>query len=415
MPIRLAGDGVPADIEPDRVYFAFPDGLFTYDCVACGAICCRGTGFGLLAGPEIEKYLGSTHALRFFLDPCETGAADHLHARSLKPACFFLDAANSCSLQVRHGYDAKPENCRLFPFNQFRRAGDYLIVAPHSGQCPLTVVPDGERSSASGHAELLAAMCAGGIGLHVPEVSPGMDVSALVALERRIVALAAQSSGRTYVATAAAQLALTRIAADADAAPAAVHDQASEEIAGFFRALCQVLGIAPPDDEDRALARTMAATTPAIRALIAFKQDAPTRREEMERLPFLLVTLYAYATLARQAGMQQVTYQTITQLFHMYRSLFDLLANVDRVMTWKPDARVEFTATQDASLQARYLRVAKGLLPVDGGHAAARLGDLLCEHAPVDGTARIVFLKLLARRLKGRLEAQSFHGFCGGR
>ncbi len=34
---------------------------------------------------------------------------------------FFLTAENRCSVEERAGHDAKPETCRLFPFNNILR------------------------------------------------------------------------------------------------------------------------------------------------------------------------------------------------------------------------------------------------------------------------------------------------------
>jgi Fe-S-cluster containining protein len=155
--VVLANSGRPISIQADHVYFAFPSGRLTYDCVSCGAKCCRGFGYEVFVDRDLQRQLGTRHALRFFLDPCEAGAADHYHARNLKPACFFLDEQNACSLHVQHGYDTKPETCRLFPFNQFNRVGDYLIVAPHPELCPLAILPPGERSDAS--SQRRAACC----------------------------------------------------------------------------------------------------------------------------------------------------------------------------------------------------------------------------------------------------------------
>src|SRR4029079_2829320 len=105
--ITLANNGARIEIPADRVYFAFPSGRLSYDCVTCGAQCCRGHGYNLDVAHDLKRQMAASHTLRFFLDPCEAGAADNSHARTLKPACFFLTDQNACDIQAKHGYDAK--------------------------------------------------------------------------------------------------------------------------------------------------------------------------------------------------------------------------------------------------------------------------------------------------------------------
>ena len=405
--VVIANGGQPISIRPDHVYFAFPSGRLGYDCVSCGAKCCRGRGFEVLVGRELQHELATTHPVRFFLDPCEAGATDHYHARNLNPACFFLDGQNYCRIQVERGYAAKPETCRLFPFNNLRRAGDFLIVAPHPNLCPLAILPYGESSEASDHDELLAAISAGGIGTDVP--GTGADEAAvpvLIALERRIVELSGQDLPATrYAQNAAAQLALTRLAAAPAESPDAVRDQARDDVEDFLWMLYEVLGATQPagDDRDQALVRTMVGMTPSIRARLVFEQGAASEPGGVARIPFLLLALHTLATFAREAGMAAVTYQSVMGLLDAYRPLLSLLASIDRVMVWTPEATVGFATMSDKSLRSRYLGVAKALLPSAQRRAPVPLGRILSEHAVADGMDRILFLKLLARRLEGQI------------
>jgi Fe-S-cluster containining protein len=404
----IANGGQPISIQADRVYFAFPSGRLGYDCVTCGAKCCRGHGFEVLAGRELQHQLATTHPIRFFLDPCESGAADHYHARNLQPACFFLDGQNMCSIQVKHGYAAKPETCRLFPFNGISRAGDFLIVAPHRGLCPLAVLPAGERSDASDYDQLLAAMSGSGIGTHVPDTGlANAEIPALITLERRIVELSEQDLGATrYAQSAAAQLALTRLAGAPAGSPDATRDQARDDVEDFLWTLYQVLGAAQPvrDDHDQALVRTMIGMTPSIRARLIFDQGAASEPDGLERIPYLLLALHTLATFAREAGMAEVTYQSVMGLLDAYRPLLNLLASCDRIMVWKPGATLDFVMTQDKTLRSRYIGLAKALLPSAQRKAPATLGRILSEHAASDGMDRVMFLKILARRLQGLIE-----------
>jgi Fe-S-cluster containining protein len=407
--VVIANGDQPIGIPPDRVYFAFASGRLTYDCVSCGAQCCRGHGFEVLAGRELLHQSTTHHPIRFFLDPCESGATDHLHARNLQPACFFLNEQNLCSIQLSHGYAAKPETCRLFPFNEIRQSGDFLIVAPHRALCPLRVVPAGDRSEASDHGQLLAAMSASGIGTHVPQTSiASVAMPALVALERQLVELCEQDLGATrYARNAIGQLALARLAQVPAAAQDTVWNQARDDVEDFLWSLYDVLGAAQPvgNDDDRALVRTMIGMTPSIRARLIFGEGWGADPDSVERIPYLLLALYTLATFAREAGMGEVTYQSVMNLFDAYRPLLNLLAVLDRVMVWKPTASVGFAMTRDRALRLRYLGVAKALLASAQRRAPAPLGRILSEHAgSAQGLDRVMFLKRLARELQGQIE-----------
>ena len=76
--IVVTHSGRTTAISRDRVYFAFGDGRLAYDCVTCGAQCCRHHDFEALVDPELQRHLAGRHALRFFLDPCDAGADNHL-------------------------------------------------------------------------------------------------------------------------------------------------------------------------------------------------------------------------------------------------------------------------------------------------------------------------------------------------
>ena len=169
--------------------------------------------------------------------------------------------------------------------------------------------------------------------------------------------------------------------------------------------LYDVLGVTQPvgDDHDQALVRTMVGMTPSIRARLVFDQGAASEPGGVERIPYLLLALHTLATFAREAGMAQVTYQSVMGLLDAYRPLLTLLASIDRVMVWRPEASVDFAMTSDKALRSRYLGVAKALLPSAQRKAPATLGRILSEHAVSDGMDRIMFLKSLARRLQGQI------------
>jgi hypothetical protein len=404
--VVLAHGDPPIAIAADRVYFAFPNGRLTYDCGACGGRCCRGQGFQVVAERDVPRQLAKRYALRFFLDPPESGRLNHFNARNLQPACFFLDGQNRCSLHVEDGYEAKPSTCRLFPFVDLTRVADVLVVAPHIGLCPLSVLPAGETSDASSHEQLLALLTADGITGHVPvaDIDEG-GARALIALERQIVQLCeGNHTASQYAANVAEQLALAQLMANCERPPDRVRAGARDDVERFVRTLHDVLGVDGRSEDGRhqALLQTMIGMTPAIRSHLLFGQGAP-EPDAVERIPRFLLALHTLAGLAGEAGMTEITYQTVMGLFGSYRSFLGLLSNLDRVMVWKPDAEVEFAVSRDPALQSRYLAVAKALMPARQREASATLGAILAEHAAADGLERVVLLKLLAKRFAGRL------------
>ena len=400
--IVVTHSGRTTAISRDRVYFAFGDGRLAYDCVTCGAQCCRHHDFEALVDPELQRHLAGRHALRFFLDPCDAGADNHYHGRNFNPACFFLDDRNLCELHATHGFAAKPETCRLFPFNQFTRAGDYLIVGPHV-LCPLAATPQDARSELSRHDELLTVMSAGGIATHVRESALAeADVPPLVALERRILDHCEQDWHVTrYASSAAVQLAYTRAAVRGSAPDAAVRDRARDDIESFLVELHEVLGESPRAGDDLpAVLRAMIAMTPAVRSQLIFL-DGMATHDKLERIPRFMLALHTLAALAHEAGMAKIGCQTVLELRDTYRSLLLLLASADRVVAWRAGARIDIGVSGNRRLQTSYLRAAKALLPGVQRRSPTPLGRVLREHAPQEGVERIVFLKLLARRVNG--------------
>lgn len=201
-----AGDSLR--FSQDSVYFAFGSGRLRYDCVACNAQCCRGHGYTLAGAGETSAHLAESAAVRFFVNRCDA-ESNHLHVTNCAPACFFLDKAGLCRIQTKGGYSAKPETCRLFPFNEFLRVGSFLVVLPHPGLCPLEIILEKESNSdCSEHGNLLEAMALSGIDTHVASVGLDIDDAAgAIAAERRIVALSDDYlMADDYLAFAAAQM-----------------------------------------------------------------------------------------------------------------------------------------------------------------------------------------------------------------
>lgn len=77
--ILLRAAPSPTSIPADHVFFAFETGRLTYDCATCGAQCCRGHGYNLRVGDELQRHLASRPAVKFFLNQHEV-EADLYHA-----------------------------------------------------------------------------------------------------------------------------------------------------------------------------------------------------------------------------------------------------------------------------------------------------------------------------------------------
>src|SRR4051812_8482081 len=98
--IHLRSVGGGHAVAWDRTYFAFGDGRLAYDCAACGAKCCRGYGYSLAAGHELEAHLSSRPAIKVFLEAPTSRSESNFRVHNCAPSCFFLDQRNLCSLQT---------------------------------------------------------------------------------------------------------------------------------------------------------------------------------------------------------------------------------------------------------------------------------------------------------------------------
>jgi len=404
--VQVEGPSGPVTIPRDRIYFAFGDGRFSYDCVSCRAACCRGHGYSLLCG-ELAGQLAMRPALRAFIQRDRGGRGEllaHYVVANYAPSCFFLDGRSMCSVQVEHGYDAKPETCRFFPFNNFRLAGDYLVVSPHHRLCPLTVVSPPGHSICSSHGQLFREMASAGLGTGVRrlEVAATQNPS-LIAVERSVLARSERClRSATYEEFACAQLVETREQGLADTAP---PDAA---IRIFCDTFAQALGAEAGPSYGRCpeLVSVVVASTAALRSQLAFPSGV--RRRALPglppaRIPFFLLGLHKVAALALEAGMQVPTYQTLQRIFESHHALLWVLAFADVEMVWHPGAGVDVSGACGAAEVERFIRVGRELLPAVQRRRRARLGDIVCRHIHEAGAERTGALMRLATWLAGRL------------
>lgn len=407
-PIALHAEEPIRRIAPENVYFAFPNSAFRYDCVECGAKCCRGHGYHQHA-QDLRFQVEQRHALKLFLDK-PRGSSRPYYIQNLAPSCFFLSETGRCEIQENHGYGAKPETCRLFPFNHWRRAGEFLIVAPHMSLCPLQVCRE-SQGSCSDHDNLYREMAAFGIHSAVPEtVASTGDVEGTIRRELRIRA-AAESllAAPTYRECAVEQLRAT-ISDEQAWNPEAVR----YSIEKHEHCLFQVLGVkaTPEAMSNESLTTAMIAITPVIRAELLFLTKGNGHPLQplvpLSRIPYLLLTLNAFGALAIDAGMRSISYQTLTALFIKSQALLAMLACVDLHVRWQPSSMAVWPLKHDSEFEAGYLRVIR---PLMRDASTATLGELLAENAPTDVLKRTLFLGHVARALFGRVSSAPERSF----
>ncbi|MBX3134062.1 MAG: YkgJ family cysteine cluster protein [Gemmatimonadaceae bacterium] len=412
--IRLHGLASAPEISREQVYFAFASGRFGYDCLACGAKCCRGYGYRLGSPGATDAQLTLRPAVRFFMEPSGRSGGVQLQTKNCPPGCFFLDAGNLCGIQRNSGYDAKPETCRLFPFNNMSLVGEHLVVAPHPGLCPLEVREGGRTSTDSDHDALFAAMRAHGIEAPVSTAVPsGLDAATLVELERHIVRTSeAFLEATDYLPFVAAQCAATRAALQRQASVSSngatrdtVPDEDLAAVLQYRALMARVLGV--PDlggaASESGQVRTLVAATPYVRSQLVFrdpKGEGLARAVSLERVPWMLLGLHALSVLAREAGMEQVSYQTIVRLLSDQRPLLTLLSHLDTPVIWRTGQMIDLQFEAPRDWRLRYLRIARELARSPRA-ASVPLGTLLLDVLPTEDLERAVFLKMLAQRLAG--------------
>jgi Fe-S-cluster containining protein len=394
-------------VDPDHVYFPFLSGQLTYDCISCGAQCCRGHGYALEASRELELHLTTATSLRFFVDRCHPKALSHVHVRNSAP-CFFLNQQNLCDVELRHGYDAKPETCRLFPFNNFLRVGDYIVVGPHTaGICPLEVVAHGDSSRCSDHGALLNTMSAHGVS-DVPDAFPIVsDASRAIELEKRVLAMSERHLERPdYLVFTAEQVAATNPLFSAAAERGSSLRDSLDDVRRFSEMMHQVLEAGDVDHSghDQVLERAFVAMTPALRVPFVFPRRQKQRSHiSLARVPYLLMALFGMTRFAREAGMRKVTLQTFQQLLEIDQPFLSMLAVLDCVMAWRPGAVIDLGFQGSAAWRADYAAIIKALLPKEQRRAQRPLGTILLDCLTCRGVDRVMFLRALGRQLAGQL------------
>jgi len=272
-------------------YLPFPDGVLHHVCAECDALCCRGHGFSGSLSREMTKLLVLYPALASAVTS-RRGEVITLHSPAR--ACYFLQDDNRCGIEVRHGRQLKPGLCTLFPFNNFSRLGeDIVVLAPHF-LCPLRVVlPPSDRAE-GGHQRVIQAakdsflLDRGEFAASVPPQPLPPHQTPHAALQQETGFRDACSEGlqaarfsdvltRSSTDAAGLKLFQHRAALVCGVAPAAPHDRDELDdillvVASFWRVKMLSLG------HERML-RVLALAEPLIRRLASLSPRATTPQQ----------------------------------------------------------------------------------------------------------------------------------------
>ena len=389
-------------VDSDCVYFAFPDGSLRYDCVSCGAICCRGHGYILQKSDQLIQ-LERRPSLRFFLSQSTSTLV-----KNIPPACFFLTDSGQCQIQVEGAYENKPETCRLFPFNNIRSVGSHLIVGPHESLCPLQVNLNGERSIESAHAFLYDTMAAQGLNNSIPAVIPIVqDLRGLMALEKHILTDVGHFQHKRYYEFVDHQLRLT-IQARLEKSEGIIVS--TDDSFNKRRRLLEILGVEdgelPTID---AIDQLLTQMTPHLRSLLAFRSPRLVhgncqKHLTLSLIPEHLLALNVIAHLAIQAGMPQLTFQSVSRLSSNFHHLLALLSFSNVVVTWRRDALIDLGVPNAPLFQKAIIGLSQSLIRRRQQQRPVILADALAQHNMWEGVDRIRFLNLAADKLHGKIE-----------
>ena len=222
-------------------------------------------------------------------------------------------------------------------------------------------------------------------------------MAALIALERTIVDLSERHlEGSSYTPFASDQLTATHTALGA------LHDTKAtvgDDIERFTQVLCEVLDvdIDVARKPNASVVRCMVETTPSVRSELVFGAGTPQSAHagvSLERIPRLLLALCVLVELAREAGMRDVTFQTVMRLFSENLSLLIMLAHVDCEVAWRSTKLIDLPLTGGTDHQSRYVTILTALLPGAQRKANRTLGDVPCESLSADVVDQVTSIQL---------------------
>jgi len=182
------------------IFFAFPDGVFHHVCAECTALCCRGQGFAGSLKREMNFVFRNYPPLASLVTERE---GDIVTVATPTGRCFFLRNDNLCQIELDHGRARKPGICLLFPFNDFSRIGNTLVVAPHF-MCPLRLnLPAAPGKVEGTHASVAKAIKETNLGeadyvrgfVGTSRLPPGKSSTEVLKREREFCNLCTESLG----------------------------------------------------------------------------------------------------------------------------------------------------------------------------------------------------------------------------
>jgi len=417
--VRLLTSTHERTIPTEDVYFAFCDGRLTYDCEECKAACCRGKGYLLNGDTESSSHFAGSKTLHVFVneDPGQQKTPS-VSMLNLPPACFFLTEDGFCRIHVTKGSGAKPETCRLFPFNSLAVVGKYLVVRAHPSLCPLKVKSDGALDPNSRHTFVLGELQSAGVSaeLTVCEGPTDLSIQETINLERETVTLAAEfSATRSYAEFAATQLVLTEqyVRSKPETASGRGVSLQVDAMNDFVAHCLRLLGVSErlPDCDDPELNATMVVATPILRSHLVFQKSPEEKTRsgqgvQLTQVPFMLLEVFVLAALAFASGMRAVRIQTLIRLLEATRSLLTLLSFVESSVMWKPGVMIPRGTFGWGAGDLEYERIVKALLPAQQRKAERSLGHLICDSG-LSNSERSRFVKKLACRLHDKIKPTS--------
>lgn len=405
--MQLEGSGSPVSF--DKVYFPFESGVLAYDCASCGATCCR--GHGLEAHPSELARLDASGCIELFVDQQKSSRSLRVLANS-SPGCFLLRSDNLCGVHAEHGISAKPETCRLFPFNAFVRFGQHLIVGPHATLCPLEVCTGATRSSASDHQELLASLSLRPIRTKIPICRRTDLPQNIIDLERSLVEVSAIARIKGSPLGSVLEEHLKRTFD-------LLGEPAEEGACGMLPHMVSRLFNLPDEavQPGAQLSETLISLLPYIRSRLLFRipsDSAPSA----DSVPLLDIPLYLQAVAVVAAimeftGMKRITFQTVNRIATDHGVLVKFLTSLHKPMVWKRKEHVPFLlAPQHECFQQPYLRIAKQLASTQSKQEPL-YNILLSEEQHYDRFRR-PFLKYIAEHITGRITTVANYKNTGG-
>jgi hypothetical protein len=183
------------------IFFAFPDGVFHHVCAECTALCCRGQGFAGSLKREMNFVFRNYPQLASLVTERE---GDIVTVATPTGRCFFLRNDNLCQIELDHGRARKPGICLLFPFNDFSRIGNTLVVAPHF-MCPLRLnLPAAPGKVEGTHANVAKAIKETNLGeadyvrgfVGTAKLPPGKTATEVLKREREFCNRCTESLGK---------------------------------------------------------------------------------------------------------------------------------------------------------------------------------------------------------------------------